>query len=203
MTAQPSIPVFDVGAVLIDWNPRYLYRKLFDDEAAMETFLATVCTPAWNLEMDAGRPWDEAIAELVARFPDQAPLIRAFRDRWPEMVSGPLDDTVDILAALKAAGRPLYAITNFSAEKFAFERARRHFFAWFDGIVVSGEIGCIKPAPEIYHRLLDTHGLDAADCLFIDDTPANVEGARAVGMHVHHFTGAAGLRAALEACGML
>lgn len=203
MTAQPSIPVFDVGAVLIDWNPRYLYRKLFDDEAAMETFLATVCTPAWNLEMDAGRPWDEGIAELVARFPDQAPLIRAFRDRWPEMVSGPLDDTVDILAALKAAGRPLYAITNFSAEKFAYERARRPFFAWFDGIVVSGEIGCIKPAPEIYHRLLDTHGLEAADCLFIDDTPANVEGARAVGMHVHHFIGAAGLREALEACGML
>ncbi|MCB9947954.1 MAG: HAD family phosphatase [Rhodospirillaceae bacterium] len=106
MTAQPSIPVFDVGAVLIDWNPRYLYRKLFDDEAAMETFLATVCTPAWNLEMDAGRPWDEAIAELVARFPDQAPLIRAFRDRWPEMVSGPLDDTVDILAAPESGFAP-------------------------------------------------------------------------------------------------
>ena len=199
MTTNSIVPVFDVGGVLLDWDPRHLYRRLFDDEAAMEAFLATVCTPDWNRAQDAGRSFDDGVALLVARFPAQAALIEAFHHRWTEMVPRALDDTVTLLGDLKAAGRPLYAITNFSAEKFDQERRRWPFFAWFDGIVVSGEVKLMKPDPPIYHHLLELYGLAAADCVFIDDTPANVDGARAVGMRAVHFDGAERLREHLTA----
>ncbi len=203
MAAQPSVPVFDVGGVLLDWNPRYLYRKLITDEAEMEAFLATVCAPDWNLAQDAGRSWADAVAERTRQFPEQAALIRAYDERWQEMVPRAFDDTVAILEELKRAGRRLYSITNFSAEKFDLEREIWPFLNWFDGIVVSGEIGQVKPHPAIYQRLLETYDLDAGDCLFIDDVQANVDGARAVGMHAHLFIGAEGLRQALMECGML
>ena len=203
MAVQPSIPVFDVGGVLLDWDPRYLYRKLIADEAEMEAFLATVCAPDWNLAQDAGRPWAEAVAERIGRFPEHAALIRAYDERWQEMVPRAFDDTVAVMDELKRAGRPLYAITNFSAEKFDLERERWPFLNRFDGIVVSAEARCVKPHAAIYHRLLDTYGLDAGDCLFIDDAPANVDGARAVGMHAHHFRDAAELRQVLAAYAML
>ena len=146
MAAQPSIPVFDVGGVLLDWNPRYLYRKLIPDEAEMEAFLATVCAADWNLAQDAGRSWADAVAERTRQFPEQAALIRAYDERWQEMVPRAFDDTVAILDELKRAGRRLYSITNFSAEKFALEREVWPFLNWFDGIVVSGEIGRLCPA---------------------------------------------------------
>ncbi len=203
MAAQPSIPVFDVGGVLLDWNPRYLYRKLIPDEAEMEAFLATVCAPDWNLAQDAGRSWADAVAERTRQFPEQAALIRAYDERWQEMVPRAFDDTVSILEELKRAGRRLYSITNFSAEKFDLEREIWLFLNWFDGIVVSGEIGQVKPHPAIYQRLLDTYDLNAEDCLFIDDVQANVDGARAVGMHAHQFISAEGLRQALVEYGML
>lgn len=203
MSRSPSVPVFDIGGVVLDWDTRHLYRKLFDDAAAMERFLATVCTPLWNLSLDAGKPFRQGVAELVERFPEQAALIRAYDERWQEMVPRALDDTVAIMDELRARGRRLYAITNFSAEKMALERRRWPFLSWFDGMVVSGETGLVKPGAAIYRRLLSDHGLAAGDCLYIDDSAANVAGARAVGMHAVRFETAARLRAELEAFGLL
>ncbi len=203
MTKTATVPVFDIGGVLLDWNPRYLYRTLFDDEAAMETFLATVCTPEWNRRLDAGMTFAEGIPELMDRFPDQADMIFAYRDRWIEMVPAALDDTVAILDRLKSAGHPLYAITNFAAETFALTRQRWDFLSWFDGIVVSGEIKALKPEPEIYRLLLGQNGLAAGDCLFIDDVQENVDGAIAVGMNALRFTDAETLRSDLRDHGLI
>ncbi len=201
--AAPPVPVFDVGGVLLDWNPRHLYRKIFDDESAMETFLATVCTPAWNVQMDAGKTFDEGVAELVALHPEHESLIRAYHERWQEMIPRAVEGTVALLTELRARHPAIYAITNFSAEKFALEQARWPFLTWFDGIVVSAHERVIKPDPEIYRRLLDRYGLEAGGCLFIDDSPANVEAARAVGMQAVPFTSPDALRADLQAGGLL
>lgn len=202
--ATPTTVVFDIGQVLIEWDPRHLYRDLFEGyEDLMEHFLETVCTPAWNLEQDRGRPWDAAVATLTADHPDCAELIRAYHERWEEMVPGPMPGTPEILLALKERGTPLYSITNFSAEKFALTRRRFDFLNLFDGIVVSGEEWLVKPDPAIFRLLLDRYGLEAADCVFIDDSAANVEAASRVGMVAHHFTGADRLRGELEGLGLL
>lgn len=194
MTASfPSITVFDIGGVLIDWDPRYLYRKIFDDPERMEWFLREVCTPAWNLEQDRGRPFADAIAERIALYPDHADAIRAFDERWAETVSEAIHGTVEILEALRRAKIPNYAITNFSAEKFEVACEAFPFLGKFDGIVVSGAEKLIKPDPKIYRLLLERYGLKAASCLFIDDVPKNVEGARAVGMQAVQFTSPAQL----------
>jgi 2-haloacid dehalogenase len=177
--AEPAgrhIVVFDLGGVLIDWNPRHLYRKLFDDEAAMERFLATVCTSAWNLEQDAGE------------HPDQGDMIAAYFARWPEMMVGAMEATVAVLAELKALGVPLYALTNWSAETFPFARARFDFLNWFKAILVSGEVGLIKPDRRIFELLAQTHGFDLEHAVFIDDSPVNAGGATAAGLHGIHFT---------------
>ncbi len=191
--------VFDVGGVLIEWNPRHLYRRLFaGDEGKMERFLTEVCSPAWNLRQDAGRSWADGTAELIARWPEQAALIRAFDERWEEMVPGPLDETIALVEALKRRGVPLYCLTNFSSAKFELTRRRFAVFALFDGIVVSGEIGMVKPDPAIFQHLLQRFRLRAGRCLFVDDVAANVAGARAVGMHAHRFRSAAVLAHALR-----
>lgn len=203
MTISATVPVFDIGGVLLDWNPRHLYRTLFDDEAAMETFLATVCTSEWNRRMDGGMSFAEGIAELLDRFPDQADLITAYRDRWIEMIPATLGDTVAILEQLKSAGHPLYAITNFAAETFAWTRQRWDFLAWFDDIVVSGEIKELKPEPAIYRTLIGRNGLAAEDCLFIDDVQENVDGAITIGMNAVRFEDAATLRSDLRKHGLL
>ncbi len=196
--------VFDVGGVLIDWNPRHLYRRLFDgDERAMEAFLARVCTPAWNLAQDAGRPFADGVAELVARFPAEAELIAAYDARWEEMVAGAIEGTVAILQALAARGVPLYALTNFSTEKFALCRARFAFLDAFAGIVVSGAIGVVKPDRAIYDHLVGVFGLDRGRCLFVDDSAANVEGARAAGLEAIRFVSPDRLRRDLAARGLL
>ena len=186
--AGPRIVVFDIGNVLVDWNPRFLYRTIFADEAEMEWFLGHVCTPAWNIEQDRGRSFAEAVAILVAEHPRHEAAIRAFDERWTETISGPIAESVAILESLRRQGVPDYAITNFSHEKFAIAKERFPFLAQFKGTIVSGEEKLLKPDPAIYRLLLDRHGLDAADCVFIDDSAANVEGARSVGMHALHFT---------------
>jgi len=196
-----SAVVFDVGNVLIEWDPRNLYRSLIPDEAEREAFLAQVCSHDWNLEQDRGRLWAEAIAERVALFPQHEALIRAYSDRWAEMVPGEVPGSVAILKALREAGVPLYAITNFSSEKFAEAQARFPFLTRFVDVVVSAEERLLKPDPAIYRVLLDRNGLRAEACLFIDDSERNVEAARAVGMQAHHFRGAEGLAAALRAAG--
>lgn len=203
MTASVRAVVFDVGGVLLGWDPRALYRKLIPGEQAMEAFLAEVCTPAWNLEQDRGRSWDEGVAELVYLFPQHADLIRAYRDRWNEMLTGPIGGTIRLLARLDEANVPCYALTNFSRETFPGVRARHAFFARFKGIVVSGDEGVAKPEPAIYRRLTDRYGLDPQDLLFIDDVEGNLEGARAQGWHTHLYQSPELLEAELVRRGLL
>jgi len=204
MSVRAAAVVFDLGGVLIDWNPRYLYRTLFDgDDAAMEHFLAHVCSPAWNHRQDAGRSFAEGCAELVREFPDARPLIEAWRARFDETMAGPIAGTVEILAALRERGVPLYALSNWSAETFPVARARFDFLGWFDGIVISGELGVAKPDGRIFAHLLETYGLRPDTTIFIDDVPANTTAAAAAGMHPLLFTGPTALRAALRDLNLL
>ena len=190
---------FDLGGVLIDWDPRYLYRKLLTDEAAVEEFLATVCTPEWNAELDRGRPFAEGVAELVERHPEHAAAIAAYHERWPEMLAGDLPGTVEVLAELRAAGVPLYALTNWSAETFAITRGRFEWLDWFDGLLVSGEERMTKPDPAFFRLLLDRFGLDPGATVFVDDSEANVAAARELGIDAVRFTGPDQLRRELSA----
>ena len=198
---QPSIVVFDIGNVLIEWDPRFLYRKIFADEAEMEWFLAHVCTPAWNLEQDRGRAMADAVALLLADHPEREMAIRAFDERWIETVSGPIHESVRVLETLRREGVPDYAITNFSHEKFPVAQNHFPFLRDFRGVIVSGEEKLLKPDAAIYRCFLDRYGLNAEDCVFIDDSPANVAGARAVGMHALHFTAPGTLAADLRGLG--
>ncbi|MBI1773840.1 MAG: HAD family phosphatase [Proteobacteria bacterium] len=199
-----SVVVFDLGGVLIQWNPRHLYRKLFpEDEAAMERFLATVCTQDWNERQDAGRSFAEAEAELIPRHPEKEALIRAWGARFDEMIPGALDDVVDILNALKGRRTPLYALSNWSAETFPPQRRRFPFLQWFDGIVVSGEEGVIKPDARIFELLLSRYAVQPESAVFIDDNPANAAAASALGLHGIHFRSAPQLRADLAGLGLL
>lgn len=192
---RPDLVLFDLGGVLIDWDPRRLYRKLIDDEAAMEAFLATVCTPAWNLELDRGRPFAEAVGELVAAHPEKRPLIEAYQQRWLEMVGGPIEGTVALLEALAARETPLRALTNWSAETFALVHPdpAYAFLERFAHIYVSGELRMIKPDDDIFEHVLEDTGLAAASVLFIDDSAANIRTADRLGFVTHRFAGAAGL----------
>lgn len=195
--------IFDLGGVLIRWDPELLYRQLIPDPAERRWFLTEVCSPAWNLDQDRGRSWAEGIALLTARFPGQATRIRAYRERWEEMVPGALEGTVALLERLHARGLPLYALTNFHAETLALCQARFGFFMCFKGMLVSGEEGLVKPEAAFYRRLLDRHGLEAERCLFIDDVPANIEAARALGFRTHRFTTPEALGPDLESLHLL
>jgi 2-haloacid dehalogenase len=203
---RPSVSaaVFDLGGVLIDWDPRYLYRRLFDgDDAAMEAFLAEVCNASWNALQDAGRPWSVATAQLAARHPEQRALIEAYRARWPEMLGGPIEPAVAILGELRQASVPLYALSNWSAETYPIARERFDFLGWFDAVVISGEVGVTKPDRRIYRHLLEANGLEPESTLFVDDHAPNVEAATALGFVAVQFEGAPQLRAELEALGLL
>lgn len=187
ISGQPAI-VFDFGGVLMDWNPRYLYRKLFNhDEQAMERFLVEVGFFEWNQQQDAGRPFSEAVAELSARHPQYCDLIRAYDERYEESLSGPIMETVDILRQLHSSGFSLYGLSNWPAEKFQGVRARYDFFRWFDGIVLSGEVRITKPDPRIFHLLLEQIGRPAQECLLIDDSIHNIATAQALGFQTILF----------------
>ncbi len=199
-----SVVVFDLGGVLIDWDPRHLYRKLFGgDEEAMEAFLTTVCTPEWNARQDAGRPFAEAVAQLAEAFPSERERILAFHERWPETLGEGIEGTVAILGELHARAVPLYALSNWSAETFPVARERFPFLGLFDGIVLSGQERVSKPDPRLYRILFERYGLDPGDAVFVDDTPQNIAVAADLGMHALLFTGPAPLRSALEALGLL
>ena len=202
MHPTPTTVVFDVGNVLLRWDPRFLYRRIFDDEERMEWFLAHVCTSAWNVEQDRGRDWDEAVALLVERHPEHEMPIRAFHERWHETVSGPIEENVAVLERLREAGVPTYCITNFSGAKFREAQQRFPFLARFDGAIVSGDERLLKPDPAIYRLLLTRYGLEAQECLFIDDSTANVEGARSVGMQALHYVEPMDLAAELTGRGI-
>ena len=199
-----SVVVFDVGGVLIDWNPRHLYRKLFaGDEPAMEHFLANVCTHEWNRGQDAGRSFAEGARLLKREHPQHAELIDAYGARFDEMMAGPIIGAVEILAELRERGIPLYILSNFSAETFppAFERF--DFLRWFRGMVISGEVGVIKPDPRIYEIMLARFAIDPHRAVYIDDVPANAEAARPFGIHGIHFTTATALREELVRLALL
>jgi 2-haloacid dehalogenase len=151
------------------------------DDAAMERFLAEVCTPDWNRRQDAGRTWTEAVETLASEHPDQRELIVAYRERWDEMLGGAIEGTVAVLAELRDRGLPLYALSNWSDETWRFATDRYAFLDWFDAIVISGEAGVAKPDPRIYRLLIDRTGLDPTTTVFIDDVPANVEAGRSLG----------------------
>ena len=195
--------VFDLGAVLIDWNPRYFYRKIFTDEAEMEYFLKEVCNSAWCLETDGGKPFAQACAQLAAQCPRYAEQIKMYDGGWQYMLGEAIENTVQILHALKQKHYPLYALTNWSAEKFPIARAKFDFLKEFDGIVVSGEEKCIKPRPQIFRILLSRYNLQAGDCIFIDDNPANIKGAQALGFDTILFTSPENLRTELHTRGVL
>lgn len=203
-SAQRSVAVFDLGGVLLDWNPRYLYRKLFNgDEAAMEHFLATVCTTEWNECQDAGRTFAEGTRGLLPQHADKIELIEAFGKRFDELIAGPIDGAVEVLSEVKQRGVPLYAITNWSAETFPQLRARFPFLSWFDGIVVSGVEGVIKPDPRIFHILCERYSVAPESAVFIDDVAANAAAASALGIHGIHFRSSEQLRRELVAVGLL
>jgi len=198
-----KILVFDLGGVLIDWNPRYLYRKLIDDEGDINLFLSEVCNSEWNVKQDAGRALAEATAERIALFPEKKSLIEAFYDRWEEMLGGEINETVEILRELKNKGESIYALTNWSGETFPIAEERFDFLQWFDGTLVSGVEKMAKPDPAIFHLLLKRYELQAEDCLFIDDSKTNIEAAARIGFETHHFKSAAGLRQELIAANLL
>ena len=202
MTAVGQSPidavVFDIGGVLLDWDPRHLYRKLFDDEAAMDRFLAEVCTMEWHHAHDLGTPYEISCARLAAEHPEHAAMIWAWGRRSEEMVAGPIAETVAILRDLLDRGLPCYALTNMEAETYPRRRERYEFLRWFAGTVVSSSEGVAKPDPEIFRRLLERFGLDGPTTLLIDDSTRNVEAARAFGMQAVRFRSPAQLRSWLE-----
>jgi 2-haloacid dehalogenase len=201
--AQIEAVVFDIGGVLLDWNPRHLYRKLFRDEQAMERFLDEICTLEWHDAHDRGVPFDRSCAELAALHPDYSDLIWAWAERSEEMVAGALPDTVELLRALKDRSVPCYALTNMEAETYPLRRERFDFLNWFDGTVVSAFEGIAKPDLEIFGRLLERFSLLAGTTVMIDDSARNVEAAARAGMQAVRFTSADDLRRYLEDHGLL
>ena len=195
--------IFDLGGVLIDWNPRHLYRTIFGaDHEAMEWFLANVCTQEWNLRQDAGRSWHEAVADAESRHPNHSAHIRAYWERWEETLGGAIEGTVALLDELRSRPVRLFALTNWSAETFPIGRRRFPFLNWFEGVVVSGEEKLIKPDRAIYDLLLQRYEVVPERAVFIDDSAANVEGARRAGLHAIHFRDPSELRRELTALGL-
>lgn len=196
--------VFDLGKVLLDWSPRYFYGPRFaGDEARLAYFLAEVVSADWILQMDAGKPADQAIAERQRLHPEFAEHIAAWKEGWPVMLRGDIRGTVDILAILRERGVRLFALTNFSTETYPVACRRFDFLGWFEHVVVSGELGLVKPDARIFAHAIERCRLDPPRTVFVDDLPANVEAGRASGLHALHFTGPERLRAELEALGLL
>ncbi|WP_316858821.1 HAD family phosphatase [uncultured Cohaesibacter sp.] len=187
MTQNPTIVVFDIGNVLIRWDMHYLYESFFADREQSQAFIDETGLQDWNLQQDLGRDWREAEDDLIAKFPHFEREIRAFRARWHDMVPGVIAGSVLIKERLQEMNVPIYAITNFAADTFAECQERFQTLKQFRDIVVSGTEQVIKPDAGIFNILLERNNLSAKDCLFVDDSLANIEGARKVGMHAHHF----------------
>ena len=201
---QYDTVLFDLGAVLVDWNPRYLYRAHFNgDEAALERFLTEVCPSDWVREMDAGKSIRRAIAERSEMFPQHGRLIGLWLSDWETMLRDAIPETVAILTELRRRNTRLYALTNWSAENFPVAQRRFEFLAWFQDIVVSGQVGLAKPDPKIFQLAIARCALTPERTVFIDDSAANVEAGRAAGLHAIQFHTPAQLRADLLALGLL
>ena len=174
--------IFDFGNVLVAWEPRHLYRKYFKTEAEVDYFLRNICTEEWNTDLDRGEPFEKLIQERIAKFPEFEEPIRFFKDRWEEMIYCAKDETVEFIFELKAGGYRLYGLSNWSAETFPIALKKYQFFELFDGIVISGQEGVVKPNAEIYRILLDRYGLKAGESVFIDDKEINVKAGEALGI---------------------
>jgi 2-haloacid dehalogenase len=195
--------IFDLGGVLIDWNPRYLYRKILKTEDEVDWFLNNICTSEWNDQQDAGRSFEEATKELIQKHPEWEEAIHAWYGRWQETIRGPIDGTVEILDAIKTSRKfRLYALTNWSAETFPWAYDNFHFLHWFEGIVVSGIENTRKPFPDFFHILFSRYNVNPQHALFIDDNIKNIEGAKRVGLHTIYFENPAQLRADLRRFGI-
>lgn len=191
--------IFDLGGVLIDWNPDYVFDKMFDDQEKKKFFFDNICTPDWNEEQDAGRQLAKATTELVEQHPEWKEYIEAFYGRWTEMLGGPIDGTVEIFRQLKEKEKyKFYALTNWSAELFPIALERYDFLHWFDGRVVSGEEKMRKPDPQFYQVLLQRYHLQPDHVLFIDDNLRNVKAAEAIGIPCIHFQSAEQLHTELR-----
>lgn len=196
--------IFDLGGVLIDWNPVHMYKNVFEDEAEMKYFLSEICSPHWNEQQDAGRPLAEATQWLVARHPEYEQEIRQYYDSWTDMLSGAIKGTVDILEQLHSqATHRLLALTNWSHETFPTALELFDFLHKFEGILVSGEEKLIKPDPRIYELLISRYGIEPSRAVFIDDNPRNVEGARNTGLHAIRFESPQQLQAELAGYGVV
>ena len=204
MSTTIETVIFDLGGVLIDWNPEYVFREIFEDEAEMRWFFDEVCTHEWNIRQDAGHSLAEATEQKAREFPEYEDAIRAFYGRWEEMLGGPISDSVSILEQVHSQGRHrLYALTNWSHETFPVARQHYDFLQLFEGIVVSGEERLIKPDPRIYHTLLKRYAVVPETAVFIDDNAHNVEAAQGVGLNAIHFQGAEMLGDRLREMGVL
>lgn len=192
---KPKAIIYDLGAVLIDWNPAYLFNKLIDEEEKRKYFFENICTAEWNEEQDGGRPIKEATEMLVSQYPEWKHYIEAYYGRWEEMLGGPIHESVSVFKELKEKqAYKFYALTNWSAELFPIALQRYDFLQWFDGRVVSGEEKMRKPFPEFYQLLLDRYQLEGPETLFIDDNLRNVRAAEQVGIPSIHFKTAGELR---------
>ncbi len=200
---KPEIVVFDLGGVLIDWDPRHLYRKMFDDESEMDRFLAEICSTGWNLQMDRGMPFEEGVAALSRQHPEMSAYIEAFWKRWPEMIEGAIDGTVDILESLHGKGVPLFALSNWSAQTWPYARDRFKFLNLFEGLVISGFEGTMKPEKAIFNILLERYAIDPRDAVFIDDRAENIAVAETFGIHGIRFSSPAKLSIDLARHGLL
>lgn len=199
MTSPIKAIIFDFGNVLIEWNPRFVYQRFFpNNPEGMERFLSEVNFADWNLQQDKGRPFTEGVAALSRQFPHYSHLIQAYHAHWIDSIGEPVAGAVHILKQLKQAGYPIYGLSNFSAETFPYIRKKHNFFDLLDDMVISGEVGYVKPQPEIYQILLDKIKRPAAECLFIDDALANIHQAEKMGFAVVHFQSPEQLEASLR-----
>ncbi len=204
MTQTVKAILFDFGNVLLEWNPRYIYRRYFPgNEEAMEQFLEEVSFMDWNAQQDKGRPFTEGVADLSRQFPHYSDLIQAYHDNWSELIGAALSETVELMKRLKEAGYSVYGLSNWSAETFPLVREKYEFFNLLDDIILSGEVGAIKPEPEIFEIALERIGRAAQECLFIDDAPANIEQAQKMGFATVLFESPEQLEKELYRLGLL
>jgi len=196
--------IFDYGNVLIEWNPRFVYNRYFqDDPEGMEHFLKEVDFMGWNAHQDKGRTFKEGVADLSTQFPHHSHLIQAYHDNWKDSIGVAHWETVAIMKQLKAKGYPLYGLSNWSPETFPYAREKYDFLNLLDDMVISGYVGYVKPEPEIYHIILEKIGMPAQDCLFIDDSLPNIKQANTMGFNTIHFASPEKLKKEITQLGLL
>ena len=204
MTSPIKAIIFDFGNVLLEWNPRYVYQRFFpNDPEGMEHFLEEVDFMNWNAQQDKGRTFAEGVALLSRQFPHYSGLIQAYHDNWRDSIGTSYTGTVKLLKALKQGGYPVYGLSNWSAETFPYARQKYDFFDLLDDMVISGHVGHIKPDPEIFQILLEKIGRPAEECLFIDDSPTNIDQAEKLGFQTIHFQSSEQLEIGLRQLNLL